>query len=178
MKTHLTIPLAGCLFNTCQLHILGICLTLITACSVFKEKSFLLTDSLQRQHIRREVKTETKSQVNAVRIYSQEDSSDRRSFTEIVPEGFFRYSSHDGFSGKASRVLMYDRTKESKKVRDSTQFRQVKSTLSKTGETRRMLSKTRVKEKDHHANNSIAACLAGLLLIFAGVFLFRRRLFK
>ena len=104
MKTQLTLP--GSYPAIYNLHILGICLTFITACSVFKDKSFFQADSLQKRDIRREVKTGESVQSQAVRIYSQEDSSDRRSFTEIFPEGHFSYSPEAGFNGNAKRVLI------------------------------------------------------------------------
>jgi hypothetical protein len=123
MKTQLTLPYE---FNTSPLHhhILIICLLFITACSVLKEKSFFQADSLLRRNSSTEIETEIQTQSQGFGIYTSEDSADKQSYTEIFPEGVFKYSVKDGFEGKAGRGLINERLKEGRRVRDSAELLQ------------------------------------------------------
>ena len=157
-------------------HLLFTTLIFITACSVFKEKSFFQADSLQKHNTRREIKTSATLEAQAVRIYNVDDSSEKRFFTEIFPEGFFRYSAEDGFSGNANRVVIDERIKEGRKLRDSARRNENSSTVSHLRENERLLSQTRLREKMVNTSNDSLWYLVGLLLIFAGVYVFRKRL--
>ena len=172
----LTIPTAQSHLRFVNLHILGMCLTLITACSVFKEKSFFQTDSLQKQNTREEIKIKESTQTNTVRILNHQDSSDQQSYTEIFPEGLFTYSVKEGFSGNAKRVTINDRLKAGRKVSDSARFRGSNKRVSNITETERQLIQTRQKVKAKNNKNYTSWYLAGIFLIFAAVFAFRWKL--
>ena len=113
-----------------------------------------------------------------MRVHSLEDSSDKRSFTEIFPEGLFSYSAEAGFSGNAKRVVINERSKKGSKVRDSALVRQNSHKVSDLSESQRLMTKTRLKQKKVNTNHVSAWYLLGLLLIFGGVYLFRGKLQK
>jgi hypothetical protein len=172
----LAIPIAQAPLSPLYLHALYFLLIFITACSVFKERGFMQADSLQKQTTRREAKTNESMQVDAVRIYNKEDSSDKQSFIEIFPQGLFNYSTEKGFSGNGKRVVINERAKAVMKMRDSAQIKQNKSAASNLRENERLLTQTRLTEKVANTNNLNFLYPIGLMLIFAVVYYFRDRL--
>ena len=174
MKIAIPIPQAPS--SPLYFHILYLLLIFITACSVFKERGFTQADSLQKQSTKREAKTNESMRVDAVRIYNHEDSTDKQSLTEIFPHGFFNYSTEKGFSGNAKRVVINERAKAGMRMQDSVKLKQSKSATSNLHENESLLTQTRMKEKVIDTSNFNLWYSVGLLLIFAGVYLFRNRL--
>ena len=173
MKTQIIIPTPYFNKPSNALHFLLISLTLITACSVFKEKSFFQSDSLRRHDIRREVKSESATQTQSLRMYNQQDSTDKQSYTEIFPDGFFSYSAEEGFLGTAKRVLINERLKEGRQIQGSEQQTQTENRQSETSENKKLLTRTRLKEKAVNTSTYTLWYLAGLVLLFAGIYIFR-----
>ena len=161
-----------------HIHLLGICLCLITACSVFKEKSFFETDSLQRQNNSREIKSETRASGRAVRITTSEDSGDTQTWSEIFPQGAFKFSINKGFDGQAGRVVIHQRLKQLKKTRDSSAIGSSVLKKKRLNETAKQVDKKRLQGKEITARKFNYWYLAGLLGIFAGVYLGRQFLVK
>ena len=174
MKTQLCIAMPASYAGKHHLHFLGIGLLLITACSLFKEKSFYQADSLLRQNTNREMKTSLNAHSKMTRIYISSDSADKHNEAEIFPVGFFSYSVTDGFKGKAERIVIKGRIKEGKLVRDSGQLTLESNVSSEIKEAERVVQKTRSKKKEVETRNYALLYLAGGLLIFAGVYFFRR----
>ena len=176
MKTQISPPPSYFITTQHTPHFLGILLIFITACSVFKEKSFFQADSLRRQDIRREVKTGSATQTESLRIYNQQDSADRQFYTEIFPEGLFRYSAKEGFLGTAKKVLINERVKEGRQVQGSAQVTQAQKTQTESRENEKSLTRTRLKGKAVSTRNYTLWYLAGLALLFAGIY-FSRNVF-
>ena len=170
MKTELTLATP---YPTYKLHLLGICLTLITACSVFKEKSFYETDSLQRQESRKEVKTEASATRQALQIYSSSDSADQQSLVEIYPSGIFKYSQKDGFSGEASRLVINERLRSRKLETGETRVSQKQQSKIAVKEGGKLLKQTQKKEKHKTPKNMVWLYLAGCVWIFILIWRFR-----
>lgn len=171
MKTQLTLLMPGQIPSSLHIHLLGFCLTLISACSVFKEKSFLQADSLQRQKVDTHVKTEARLKSQAIRIYSTLDSSDKASYTEIFPQGFFRYSAADGFSGKAEKLIVRERLKTTRLLQDRRQEKLDGSLKAELEDARQSKIKTQLKEKLQKPAGISYLYFSGCLLIFVVIFL-------
>lgn len=155
--------------------ILGIILIFITACSLFKEKSFYRADSLLNTNLKREVKTNRTDHSKGIRIYVSSDSTDRNYFTEIFPKGSFNYSPEMGFSGEAERIVLKGRVKERIVVRDSAEFTKVSSLHSEKKEVKGVKMQILKREKLSKGNNNtlpILACCVMLILVL--VFIFRK----
>jgi hypothetical protein len=178
MKSQLTLRMPGQVPSSSNIHLIGICLTLITACSVFNEKSFFETDSLQRRNSRVAIRQESASQTKALRIYSSADTSDRRTFAEIYPKGNFRYSPAEGYSGEAERLLIDERSQERQHVKGSSRLLQSNNSSSTVEERDKSLKKTRVKEKELVPGRYSWLYLAGCGLIFLLIFVLRNFLNK
>ena len=172
MKTQLTLSTP---YPTYKLHLLGICLVFITACSVFKEKSFYETDSLQRQEIKRATQSESTAMSQSLRIYSSSDSTDRQSFAEIYPKGAFRYSPAEGFSGDAERLVINERLRSAQERSDALRVMQSTQVRKAMNEELKSREHTRKKEKQVRPRNLSWLYLAGCGLIFLGIWWFRSR---
>lgn len=176
MKTQLTLPFPASYPGSLNIHVLGICITLMTACSVLKEKSFYETDSLQRQEVRTEIKSESTVTSQALRIYSNSDSADRQSYAEIYPSGPFTYSAKDEFSGVASRLLLKERLQWRRSQRGALQVSGKTKVNSTVKELEKSMTKTGQKRKESKPLNLSMLYMAGCALIFALIWLNRGRL--
>lgn len=173
MKTQILTPPKYSITSTIILHFILISLTLITACSIFKEKSFFQADSLRRQELRKEVKTESATQTQSLRIYNQQDSSDKQSYTEIFPDGLFRYSHEEGFLGTAKKLLINERLKEGRQVQSSARVTQTEKAKSESREKEKLITKTSAKEKAVNTSNYTFWYLAAIAMLFVGIYFFR-----
>lgn len=172
MKTQLSLPVYhNASYN---IHILGICLVCISACSMFKEKSFYQTDSLEHQVIRREMKTESDSSSQALRIYNSSDSADHQSTVEIYPRGNFKYSAKDGFSGEADRLLINERLHSGALRSGAVHVLRNAKVRSSNIEAEKSLRQTQLKEKKMKPLNLSWLYLAGCALIFLLIWRFRK----
>jgi len=97
----------------------GIMLLLITACALFKEKSFYRSDSLFRQSNKLELKQGLDLNAYKIRISHYLDSSSAKFYTEIYPRGNFSYSPSGGFSGQADLLRLSGQTSYLQKILDS-----------------------------------------------------------
>lgn len=171
MKTQLT--LAGYYPVSYPLHFLGICLTLITACSVLKEKSFYQADSLRRDDIKTQAKIETIITGQAFRISSSSDSSDRLSYAQIFPKGNFKYSIVDGYSGEAEQIIIHERVLERKRQTESAGLTETSKANANIQASAKASTRIRSKEKVLDANNVVllfmGGCLLLSLIIFGGI---------
>lgn len=178
MKTQLTLRMPGQMPSSYHIHLLGICLCLVTACSVFKEKSFFETDSLQRRDSSREMKSETRTSGRALRITSTEDSANTQTWSEIFPQGTFKYSVKEGFEGKAGRLLIHQSLQQMKKVHDSSATSNSVFKKEKLEETAKQIDRKTLKRKEITTSRLNYWYLAGLLGIFLGIYLGRRFLVR
>jgi hypothetical protein len=175
MKSQLTLRMPGQVPASLHIHLLGICLTLISACSVFKEKSFFETDSLQRQNRKATLRQESVSQTKLIQFSSSKDSLDRQSFAEIIPKGTFSYSPAQGFSGEAEKVLIRERLKASHRGTGTSklvQSNKVREAIKKNENSRVQI---RQKKKELRSPGLSWVYLAGCGLIFWLIWRFRRK---
>jgi hypothetical protein len=110
-----------------------------------------------------------------LRVYHHQDSSENQSFTEIFPNGSFRYSAKEGFSGNANRVVINARFKQGRRLHNSSEVKQQSNTVSVILEKQRLLTQTRLKEKAAVVSNYSSWYLFGLLLVFVGIYVLRDR---
>jgi membrane carboxypeptidase/penicillin-binding protein len=156
---------------------MGICLLYISACSLFKEKSFYQADSLLRQNTKRGSKNNSIIHSKAIRMYSSSDSADKQYVAEIYPRGFFNYSHEHGFSGTAERIILKGRVKEVKSVRDSAALSQEINLSSEIKESERGIMKTSSKEKEVKAKSTRLPFLGGFIIVgLVLLFVFRKLL--
>lgn len=172
----LTIPFPQAPSSALYLHIFYLFLTFITACSVFKERSFLQADSLRRHDTRKELNQQTVKKSESLSFYSKTDSADRLTFAEIFPAGPFKYTPTDGFSGEAGRVVISERMKETKRLEMAEQLKETSELKSGLKESKGEIVQTRLKEKEVKTNNLNMWMLAAVALIFILIFLFRKYL--
>jgi hypothetical protein len=174
MKTQLIIQIPG--YQSSKFNIQLICcfLVLITACSVFREKSFLQADSLRLLNTSMALEQESARHREAITLNSSANSSEKQSLTEIYPTGPFRYSVKDGFSGKADRLVINERLKENKEQKRSAGVKESSSDqlVMKKNEKSRLQS--RLKEVALRPKNIFWLYLAGILLLFVMIWRFRR----
>jgi hypothetical protein len=159
-----------------HLHLLMCILIFISACSVFKEKSFFETDSLQRQKTAASMKQESHSRQDAVRMYSHTDSGDQQTFAEIIPRGAFKYSLAEGFSGEAERLLIRERQQRSSRGTGFSRSRRderLNTDLNAKAETR---TKSMLKAKVQKPRGLTLIYLAGTVLLFVLIYWCRRYL--
>lgn len=173
MKTQLTIPYQPFHFGSCNIHIISLFFIFITACSVFKEKSFYQADSLLRRNTSTEMKTEVKTHTQGLRIYTSEDSLEKQSYTEIFPEGVFRYSAKEGFNGKAKRVVINERVRGVKKVRDVADHWQEVNLKEGIKKTENTVYRVKLKEKEVKGSSYSLWFLLVLVMGLVVVYIFR-----
>lgn len=175
MKTQLTIPMPINYVVTYNLHFIGVCLLFITACSLFKEKSFYQTDSLRRIKNDRAIKMNRYDHIKMIRLYTRSDSAEKQYVTEIYPKGFFNYSPENGFSGEAERVVLKGKVKEGILVRDSGHLSQESNIRSDTKEVERAKMQARSKEKKVKTKNTrLEFVVGGVVLVGVLIFVFGR----
>ena len=127
-----------------------------------------------KRRVSHEEISESNARSKAIRVYSGSDSSEKLSYTEIFPKGYFKYSDADGFFGEADRLLISGRITEGKRIRDSSQLLQKSNVRSSKKQSERAVTETRVKEKGLTARNFNLLYLAGCALIFLMIYLCRR----
>ena len=174
MKTQTTLPSPYFITSGNTLYLLLLSLIFITACSLFKEKTFFQSDSLHRHNIRKESTQQSAIKTESLRFYSNSDSLDRQTFAEIFPKGPFKYSLADGFSGEAERLVINERVNESSQLQVSGQRKKTSELKSAMKESERAIAQTRLKEKEVETSNLNLRILVGCALIFLLIFLFRK----
>lgn len=87
-----------------RLHMAGIILLFISACTLFKERSIFRTDSLMKQSGRLDLNQDLNFSSGSIRISNYTDSSSVDFYTEIFPQGSFSYSPISGFIGHADLI--------------------------------------------------------------------------
>ena len=170
--------LRGSLFAHISQLFLGICLLFISACSLFKERSFSQADSLLRFRSNRELKTNSTTHSKMIRISVSSDSSDKQYEAEIFPKGIFTYSPGNGFNGEAERVVLKGKLKEGKLVRDSVQFTVESNLRSERWEAEQAKMQTRRKEKEIKIKDNRLTVLVGCLVLAVVLLFVFRRFFK
>lgn len=97
----------------------GIMLLIISACTLFKEKSLNRSDSLYRRSGKLEANQELVQNAYKIIISNYQDSSSTEFYTEIYPRGNFSYTLSNGFTGEASLLRLSGKANHLQKILDS-----------------------------------------------------------
>jgi hypothetical protein len=170
MKTQITIAPPYFITSANNHHLLFISLVFITACSIFKEKSFFQADSLKQKKVRQEINTESLTTSEVVSLYTSTDSADKQTLAEIFPKGEFTYSLADGFRGEAHSVGIRERVQQTRQQSGSDRQAQTSKLQRHMEESEKLRIETRLKEKELKTQNISlfygGGCAMILLLLF------------
>jgi hypothetical protein len=174
METQLSIK--PYLEDSVPLRILLVMIFFVTACSVLQKRGMLQTDSLSKVSSSVRTDSDQRNSTNALRIYDQNDSSDRHSYTEIFPDGNFKYSDKEGFSGQAKRVLIASREKQQSQAHISEELMQTWRLRASTIAKERAVTSRKVKEKTAKPDSFIWLYIVGCLIIYLTIYMLRRKM--
>lgn len=157
-----------------RVQMASIFLLLISACSLFKDKSFYRSDSLYSHIDKLELKQVLDLKSHRIRISNRKDSSSAEFYIEIFPRGSFSYSPINGFSGQAEMLRLSGKISSMQKTLDSSVTDSTLKLNSDLGKKSKSELRTVKKEKEIKKKIPDWIWVTGILILISLGIVYRR----